>query len=166
MCINILDFTLFPELTRLHSCFMLHEIRNKEYVLTGDLAIHFIELSKTEGSNHRLAQWRHFIALDTPQEEEMTILLKDDPLMHKAYTEYKKFTQDDELRELALSREKYQRDMASRLGAATREGLAKGMQEGKLEGKLEIARGMKQKGLEPGFIAEVTGLPLEEIGKL
>ena len=162
VCINILDFTLFPELPSLHNCFMLHEIRNKEYVLTGDLAIHFIELSKTEGSNHRLAQWRHFIALDTPQEEEMTILLKDDPLMRKAYTEYKKFTQDDELRELALSREKYQRDMASRLGAATREGLAKGMQEG----KREIARGMKQKGLEPGLITEETGLSLEEIARL
>ena len=38
--------------------------------------------------------------------------------------------------------------------------------EGKAEGKLEIARQMKAKGMDSSLIAEITGLPIDEIKKL
>ena len=38
--------------------------------------------------------------------------------------------------------------------------------EGKAEGKLEIARQMKAKGMDSSLIAEITGLPIDEVEKL
>ena len=58
------------------------------------------------------------------------------------------------------------------------EGLAKGMSEGKVEGKaeglaegeknkaLEIARKLKEKGMDPDFICETTGLRKDEISQV
>ena len=39
-------------------------------------------------------------------------------------------------------------------------------EEAKKEEKIEIARKMKAKGTDTGFISEITGLFKEEIGKL
>jgi len=47
-----------------------------------------------------------------------------------------------------------------------RKGLLEGKQEGKHEGKLETAKAMFNKGLDVDFIAEVTGLSVEEIEQL
>ncbi len=44
-------------------------------------------------------------------------------------------------------------------------GRTEGLAEGKAEGKIEVARTMKAKGLETALIAELTGLPEEEIMK-
>jgi predicted transposase/invertase (TIGR01784 family) len=50
---------------------------------------------------------------------------------------------------------KYFRDLKNVLDTAK--------EEGKIEGKIEIAKEMKMKGLDSGLIAEITGLPTEEI---
>ncbi|MFP4365332.1 MAG: Rpn family recombination-promoting nuclease/putative transposase, partial [Spirochaetia bacterium] len=39
ICINVLDFSVFPELKQAHSCFMLTETEEKEYILTDDMQI-------------------------------------------------------------------------------------------------------------------------------
>ena len=152
---------MFTELDSLHNCFMLHEIKNKEYVLTEDLALHFIELPKTKNANIRLTKWAEFIGNDDPLEDEMTILLKNDTIMQRAHEAFKRCTQDEELRELALSREKFQRDAISRLNAARREGLA----EGEAKGKLEISCRMYADGIAIATIARITGLSEEEVQK-
>ena len=46
------------------------------------------------------------------------------------------------------------------------EGLAEGEAKGKTEEKLNIARNMKEKGADVAFIAECTGMSVEEIEKL
>jgi len=158
VCINILDFTLFSGLSTQHHCFMLHEIRNKDLILTEDLAIHFIELPKKQTLQSRLTLWTSLIDSDPYQEDAMTILFQKDPLLNKAQQEFQRCTEDEELRELALSREKYQLDISSKLGAARR--------EGKLEGKLETARQLKSLGVADLTIREATGLSNEEIERL
>jgi predicted transposase/invertase (TIGR01784 family) len=45
-------------------------------------------------------------------------------------------------------------------------GRAEGKAEGRAEEKIEIARNMKKKGLGTSLIAEMTGLPPEEIEQL
>ena len=55
---------------------------------------------------------------------------------------------------------------AEGLAEGKAEGLAEGKVEGLAEGKVEIALQMKQKGMETSLIAEITGLPVEEIQKL
>ncbi len=53
---------------------------------------------------------------------------------------------------------------------ATERGKAEGLEEGRKEGseksKLEIAKNLKQKGMDIDTIAEVTGVSKEEIEKL
>ncbi len=45
-------------------------------------------------------------------------------------------------------------------------GHADGKAEGKVERSLEIAKSLKTKGMEASFIADCTGLPVEEIESL
>ena len=58
----------------------------------------------------------------------------------------------------------YARECGKAEGKA--EGLAEGLAEGKAEEKLNIARNLKQAGVDSATIAESTGLPIEEIEKL
>ncbi|MCP4162959.1 MAG: Rpn family recombination-promoting nuclease/putative transposase [Deltaproteobacteria bacterium] len=46
ICVNILDFTLFKDLKKAHTCFLPTELNESDYVLTDDFQIHFFELSK------------------------------------------------------------------------------------------------------------------------
>lgn len=46
ICINVLNFILFEELDYVHSCFLLREINDPEYVLTDHIILHFLELIK------------------------------------------------------------------------------------------------------------------------
>ena len=57
--INILDFTLFPELTAYHNYFVITEGRDREYVLTDQLIIHFLEISKIKDKDmsSKIASW-------------------------------------------------------------------------------------------------------------
>jgi predicted transposase/invertase (TIGR01784 family) len=47
-----------------------------------------------------------------------------------------------------------------------KKGVEKGIEKGKMEGKLDMAKKLKDKGMDAEEIAEVSGLPLEEIKKL
>ena len=69
-----------------------------------------------------------------------------------------------EEREWALQemRFKGKRDYESGLLAAKREGI----EAGRNQGKMEVARGMKAKNIPMDVIAEITGLPLEQIAVL
>lgn len=77
-------------------------------------------------------------------------------------------------RELYDNSVKVYRDYLVTMDAAKREGRAEGITEGRKEGitegrelaQIEIARNLKEKGLDPAFIAETTSLGLEEIQKL
>ena len=88
--------------------------------------------------------------------------------MRKAYAR-------DDVRDLMLAQEKYERDQASRLQHAKDRGIQEGIQkgklegilEGKLEGKLEAQRELAERlleiGMAPEQIADLSGLPLHEV---
>ena len=46
------------------------------------------------------------------------------------------------------------------------EGRAEGLEEGRAEGIIATAKNMKKKGFDVAMIADITGLPLDEISKL
>ncbi|HBK32443.1 MAG TPA: hypothetical protein DEF88_11965 [Porphyromonadaceae bacterium] len=58
------------------------------------------------------------------------------------------------------------RDRLAQMNTAKRDGRKEGKKEGKKEAQTEIARNLKTKGLSADFIAETTGLSVEEIDKL
>ena len=84
---------------------------------------------------------------------------------------YRKVTQDEIEYGRMESRLKYQLQYNTDMSLARQEGLELGLEQGRTEGeavgrkemRLELARAMKDKGLETEAIAEITGLTAEEI---
>ena len=58
------------------------------------------------------------------------------------------------------------RDWYATIDYAQTEGIEKGMQKGRQEEKLQIARKMKEQGLDSELIAQCSGLSVEDIERL
>ena len=161
--INVVDFIIFDHFEKPHSLFVLKEKdETGDYILTDNLQIHFFELPKInlEGRKqfkNRLEKWGYFFKKEglLTKEEEVKVLIGDDPIMEQAHECYRKFTMDDHLRARAESREKFLRDQLSNIAHAK--------EEGRKEGKRAVALNLKAQGMSPEDIMQATGLTLEEI---
>jgi predicted transposase/invertase (TIGR01784 family) len=151
VCINLLDFAFFDELPGNHHWFEIRNGRDPTYLLTEDLGLHFVELPRPPSEHSHLQDWAQLLEQAGKEDTDMKTLLSKNPNLQRAYEEYKRCTQDRELRELALSRERFLHDQASRLGAARREGIEEGLRKGIEQG---IEKGIEQgieKGIEQGI---------------
>ena len=118
----------------------------------------------------------------TIKEDEMTVLLKDNPAFEKAHRVYQEFTANDELMDMVEAREKWRKDVNTRLHEAEIRGLEQGIQKGMQQGMQQgiqqgMQQGMQQKALESArkmlaenmsidSIAKFTGLTEDEIKKI
>ena len=95
----------------------------------------------------------------------------------KAEEQYKKITSDEKMMAIIEVRERARREMLQDNYDAKQEGIEQGIEQGKKEGieqarteakaeKLEIAKKLKQTGMDIKQISEITGLTEEEIEKL
>jgi predicted transposase/invertase (TIGR01784 family) len=89
----------------------------------------------------------------------MKTLLSKNPNLQKAYDAYERCTQDRQLREIALARERFLHDQASRIGTARRQGIAEGLERG----AWETARRVVTAGVDAETIASFTQLPVDSI---
>ena len=108
----------------------------------------------------------------------MDWIAKETPMIEKARTCEELFAQMEHERRLYELREKGLHDLASLQKHARREGREEGREEGRNEGLTEglekgrtealrsAARNMLCKGMAPALVAEVTGLPLDEVRTL
>ena len=137
--INILSFKFLPELPAYHNFFMITEGRDREYVLTDHLVLHFLELPKIEDAkmSSKIARWLLYLKTEGRDNKMLKILLKDDDDLRLAHKKYETFTGDKKLRRLAISREKAERDRLYQLNIARRKGLEEGLGKGREEGELE-----------------------------
>jgi predicted transposase/invertase (TIGR01784 family) len=162
--INLLGFKLFPQLSGYHSCFHITEVDDPEYVLSQHLQIHFIELPKNQLANlehikTQLDAWCYYFENEgSIKEDEMTVLLKNTPALGEAHKVYRNFTANDELMDMAEAREKWLKDVNTRLHNAKQEGIK--------HARLEDAQKMLNEGLEISLIARITGLSEKEIREL
>ena len=139
-----------------HSCFLLHEKDNTDYVLTLDLVLHYLEARKLHAKpDTELQQWLYFLRHAGEEDERMKVLLETNEIFHDAAERYTRFAEDEEARMAAIRRSMFLHDQATRIGEAKREG----MQE-KAE---ETARKLIDRGMDLLEIAEITGLSEEEI---
>ncbi|MBN2533531.1 MAG: PD-(D/E)XK nuclease family transposase [Spirochaetales bacterium] len=168
ICINILDFNLLANIPGPHNCFMLHEIKNPEFVLTDHLMIHFLELPKLDITlyNTKIQRWLVYLKSEGKEEDIMTILIREDKEIEEAHKICKKFTRDEEMLELYEARQKFKRDFNSIMAAKIEEAEKKGKLDGKLENQLDTAKKMKMEGDDSKKIARITGLTVEEIEQL
>ena len=169
--IVIAEFPVFPELEQLHTVFEVRSRENPAVLLTDHLQIHYLRLGNLDRQNLSgldslcvgLQRWIQFLRFGSEWEEKkMSAILQDVPEVHAAYDEFKRFTADPVMREKIKARERYWTD--KRLDRA--EAKEEGREEGETKKAAEVARNMKQEGLDSAFIAKMTGLPLSEIERL
>ena len=97
--------------------------------------------------------------------------------IQEAEEQYKKITSDEKMMAIIEVRERARREMLQDNYDAKQEGIEQGIEQGKKEGieqarteakaeKLEIAKKLKQTGMDIKQISEITGLAEEEIEKL
>ena len=121
---------------------------------TEDLEMHFIQIPKCkkEDRKTKLDKWIQFIG--NISREGVDIAMKENEEIRKAQEELEYLTGDEEERRLAELREKAIRDEATNIAGERKE-----------EAK-EIAKRLKQMGIEIEDIQEATGLTKEEIENL
>ena len=169
ICINILNFK-YLKTRKFHSGYRLKEIYSNEE-LTDVAEIHFIEIPKLEeGTDEKdmLVAWIEF--LKNPESEKVRSLEMSIDEIREAKDELIRMSNDDTQRELYEMRAKTLKDKISALNEAERKGIKKGRQEGIKEGEkskaIEIAKSLRNIGLDKETISKSTGLDLNEIEKL
>ena len=165
ICINILNYTLFDNIDKIHTCFLACEKDTPDLVLNEHFQIHFIEMSKFNNNSQNikdtLRQWLIFMKYGDNEEEIMNYAITDDKI-YKAKDEYKKFIMNDELRESYEAHMKWIRDYNSGIYVS----FNKGKNEGERAGINKTAKNMKDLGLSIEIISQSTGLSLKEIEAL
>lgn len=95
------------------------------------------------------------------------MLAEKDKYIDKAYRRLEEMSADEQKRWEYEMRQKAIRDQRHLIASGRREGEKIGEERGLLQGKLEMARKMLARGRDTvEEVAELTGLPVEEIQKL
>ena len=170
IAINILDYNEFEEGPYHEIARLRREYQNK--ILTDKMEIHFIQIPKfkkeRKNMDTELGKWMSFIA--QIGEREVKNAMSKNKEIKKAQKEYEYLVGDEAERRLAFLREKAIRDETSIYDAGYHKGEElgekKGEKKGKKNEKIEIAKKMKQKGMDIAIIIEITGLTEEEIKEL
>ena len=135
----------------------LREENYVNFILTDDIQVCIMELPKFERykKGNDLDNWVKFIL--NPKVIDMS-----NKEIKKAKELLEEISKNDQERYLAELREKYIRDQKATEGA----GYDKGLVQGAKNKAIEIAKKMKQKGISPKEISEITNLTIDEINKL
>jgi len=166
--IAITTFLMFPQLRGIFNSFFLTAKADHTVQLTDRIQMHVLEVAKEKRHlldelPSALAAWFNFYYFShLLSEDEMATLLKDRPMVQRAYEKFKQFNQDEKLRALDEARERFLHDYATDMGLSKAEGKV----EGRSERDIEIVRTMKNKGYGIEAIIEITGLSADEIGRL
>lgn len=148
-------------------------------VLTNLIEFHYIELKKFLKKNpeicDKLNQWLYLLC---GKGDKIKMISKDNKSIEKVTKELEEMSMDENERleayKARLAEWEYNYTMAKEKADGIAEGeakgeargIAQGIKAGKLEKQKEIAKNMKNKGMDNQSIAELTGLSLEEIEKI
>ena len=147
-------------------------LREEDYgnvILTDDIEIYIIEVPKFKKymNDTALADWVKFII--NPK-----VINMENEEVKKAKEVLDELSQNEHERRLAELREKYIMDQKATEAAGYDKGMARGLSEGLERGKeqgaqetkIELAKKLKDKGVDINLINETTGLSIEEINNL
>ncbi|MDX1957417.1 MAG: Rpn family recombination-promoting nuclease/putative transposase [Leptospiraceae bacterium] len=165
--INFVNFDMFQS-KQYHHVFLIQEKKNPEIILTEDLEIHTIELTKIESEllkiNSDFESWLFALKQGhTLKGEEMNTLTKKNPKLKKVFKEYKEYSLNPKNRNYIEARKKSELDKNASLLQAKNEGIEEGMMKGKLEGKLETSIKLLDFGMTLEQVSKITGLSSKEI---
>ena len=141
-----------------------------------EMEFHIIELQKFRKMSiiepKKKEFWLWYIDYANREMVEMGAI--DYDKIAKARKEFKKIQSNNELMDIIRRQELFEWDQTTSLNNARKEGEAIGEKRGEKRGeklgekrsKEEIAKKMKQKGIDIGEISDITGLSLDEIEKI
>ena len=135
--------------------------------MTEDLEIHIIELPKireekpVEEQEIKLKEWLEF--LENPESKEVKSYMESNLNMKKAKSKLEKMSEDKKMQRIAELREKAILDEKEVMYTGYCKGEEVGIRKGIAEGRKEVAKRLKEKGIDIETIIQVTNLPKEEI---
>ena len=159
-------FEFFLEILKLHCIFRLLEVDNPKITFSRFFEIHVLKvypLLKDDFSllvklDEGLADWLIFFAFGQKKEKKMSSALDEitnrNPMVRKASEQLVRLSMNKEMQELERRRKFFLSDKAQYILDA------------KIEEKLDIARNMRNFGLDFEVISQMTGLSKEDIEKL
>ncbi|MDR2031582.1 MAG: Rpn family recombination-promoting nuclease/putative transposase [Azoarcus sp.] len=165
ICILILAYEEIHDSLRYHNRYWFHD-PDSGSLFSKAMEVDTLELSKLpeSGDETKLCAWLEFIR--ATKEEEFDMLAQRDPDIGLAVVRLKDLSQDERLRELAISREKLAWDIASREEGARAEGREEGREEGQSEAQRAIARKALAEGLPLETVMAITGLSEADLLRL
>ena len=165
--IAVMDFTLFEELEKFHSIYILKDIETN-FAPFNQLKVCCLELAKFHKTEKELAdmldKWCFFLKEAQNLKMRPDVLEKEvfEPAFEKA--EVANMTiEEKESYDAALQRV---RDKKGMLDQSWDDGKAEGKAEGKADTQREIALKMVDEGMDLPHIAKLIGLSEDEIRKL
>ena len=158
------------------------EEKERKIILTDLLEIVIIELPKIyckENKNDKLLQWTYF--LDNPKSEEVKNIMEENDIIKKANEKLEEISNDEIMQRIAEwkadgiriengRKRRFERELKEAKEQAKiegrEEGIKQGIEQGIEQDKIEIARKMKNRGMDIELIIEITGLERKKIDKL
>ena len=168
IAIAVTTFEMFRQLKSIHNSFRLTARADASVVFTDKLQMHILEAAKEKIDRiselpPALKAWMNFYYYShLKSEEAMTALLQDHPPVQQAYGQYRQFNQDARMRALDEAHQRFLNDQASDLAEAQEKGVVIGVDRR----NIEIAKSMKNDGVDLHVIAKYTGLSSVEIDRL
>ena len=156
----------------MHSRWKIIEEEERKIVLTEDLEFNIIEVPKMnedkQEKNVKLMEWLAF--LENPESKEVQGYMKRNESMKEAGEKLDKMSKDEKVRRLAELRQKALMDEREAEYTGYSNGLEDGIKQGIKQGarnkSIEMAKKMKEKGMNMKVIIEITELSKEEIESL
>ena len=142
--------------------------------MTEDFELNIIELPKINGlfrltqKEKKLKEWLYF--LENPESKEVSSYMKNNDSIKEAKNKLEEMSQDEKVRRLAELREKAILDEkeAEYTGYCNgvEDGIKQGIEQGIEQNQKDVAKKLRDKGIDIHFIIEITGLSKEDIENL
>ena len=156
--INLLDFSLFDDIDTWHNVARF-KLDNTDKILTDCMSLHFLELPKLKYSDIKKVKRLEAYFSGRCSEEELEVLLMNEPLLQKAVSFEKAFLSDDKMYREYQQREDAIREETTKFNRVRREAKA----EGRAEEKIESAINFLKLGVDVNTVASGTGLSLDKV---
>ena len=167
--IAITTFVMFRQLRAIHNKFLLAAKADPSVVLTDRVQMHTLEVTAEKIDlvielPPALGAWINFFFYShLISEDDMSTLLKDQPLVQRAYEKFKQFNRDEKLRALDESRERFLHDYATDMEVSKAKGVAEGEVKGKVLAILEVRFNKVPQEIEKVIRSMVDLIALESL---
>ncbi|MEB8643179.1 Rpn family recombination-promoting nuclease/putative transposase, partial [Bacillus cereus] len=185
ICINIVDFILFPEEQEFHNVNTVMNKKSKR-IITENMQLHFLEIPKViqEWQGERMNPWedslaRWLLLFPAHEDERLTTILEaiameKDPVLKKAIEDWERLSSDKDFLRLYEAREKAIKDRISEIETAEEKAAKKAAEiatkkateETRIATKIEMIHNLINVGIPIEKVAEATELSVEEVNEI